>query len=102
MNKKHIILIGFKAVGKSSVARSLAQQLNLNLIDLDQEIERSHKNLSCREIVEQKGEAHFRELEEQTLERILKSDPSIIALGGGAILNLKNRELIKNHKIVHV
>lgn len=102
MNNKHIILIGFKAVGKSTVARALSQQLKLNLIDLDQEIEQVNKGQSCREIVEQKGEAYFREAETRMLELVLKNAPSVIALGGGAILNLKNRDLIRNHIVVHI
>lgn len=102
MSKQHIILIGFKAVGKSSVARALAKTLQKNLIDLDQEIERSQKNKSCREIINRNGEAYFRELETKLLEEVLKNPPTVIALGGGAVLSIKNRELIKNHKIVHV
>lgn len=102
MNDKHIILIGFKSVGKSSVARALAKTLQKNLIDLDQEIEGHQQNTSCREIVKQHGEEYFREMETKLLERVLKNPPAVIALGGGAVLSIKNRELIKHHKIIHI
>lgn len=102
MNKAHIIIIGFKSVGKSTIAALLADRLACDLIDLDREIEIAENNLNCREIVEQKGEDYFREIEAQKLAELIERPAAVIALGGGAVLNLKNRELIKNHIIVHV
>ena len=39
---KNIILIGMKACGKSTVGKLLAKKLEMQFIELDQEIEKTH------------------------------------------------------------
>ena len=107
VKNKHIIMIGFKSVGKSTVAKRLSHQMNMNSIDLDQEIEREYftqkkETLTCREIMKEKGEVYFRKIESLVLEKVLKNRPSIIALGGGTVISKKNRALVKKHVIIHI
>ncbi|HBU07038.1 MAG TPA: hypothetical protein DEB09_03055 [Candidatus Magasanikbacteria bacterium] len=106
---KHIILIGFKHVGKSAIAQRLAEDLNLAHVDLDNLIEQKHchdtkQSLNCRQIMTDHGVEHFRSLEKQVLEDLLLHEKSekIISVGGGTPLNEDNRRLISEHRVVHV
>jgi shikimate kinase len=104
---KHIILIGFKHVGKSIIGKLLAQHLREKHIDLDRAIEdfyqeQYQKINNCREIVQNQGEDFFRNLEHETLKKIIKDAPCIISLGGGTPMRIENRELMVSHCIVHL
>jgi shikimate kinase len=94
MNKSPIIITGFMASGKTTVARALALALGCHSLDLDQFItERAGR--SPKEIIEQDGEAAFREVETSYLREALEMDSAgVIALGGGAWTIELNRRLI--------
>ena len=104
---EHIILMGFKHVGKTLIGKQLAVVLNKNLIDLDNEIEKhyeeQHANrLTCRQIMQVHGESFYRTLEQVVLEKILQLPASVIALGGGTLMNAGNQEQIKSHCLLHI
>ncbi len=88
------ILTGFMGVGKSTVARHLAHLLKCEKIDLDSFIEINEKR-TIAEIIQSEGEARFREIETENLQKVLQTQARIIALGGGAWTVDKNRKLIK-------
>lgn len=105
---RHIILIGFKNVGKSLIGKNLAAALNCPFIDSDRVLEdlyaaRHPARLSCREIMRAEGEEFFRALEHEALKKVLfQTAPTIIAVGGGAPLQPKNAELFEDHQVVHL
>ncbi len=69
--------------GKTTVGKELASRLDTTFLDLDQEVERTAA-MSIPEIFAAKGEAYFRQLEEDVLKEIVRTDaPAVIALGGG-------------------
>ena len=70
------------AVGKSAVGRNLAKRLRRRFVDLDRMVEKI-EGMKVRDIFEQKGEAHFRQVEKQSLAGVLQQDGQIIATGGG-------------------
>lgn len=84
MNK--IVLIGFRTVGKTSIGKILAERLNWEFLDLDEEIQKRTEK-SIKEIVEEKGWEGFRSLEKELLREILNTKKRVIALGGGSILH---------------
>jgi shikimate kinase len=97
-----IVLTGFMGAGKSTVAASLARQLNCPLVDLDQMIERREQR-SVASLITDDGEARFREVETSALREVLESaEAKVIALGGGAWALERNRALIKEHGCVTV
>lgn len=104
----HIILIGFKNVGKTCVAKLLAEALGLPFADSDTVVRelyaaRENKNLSCREIMRAHGEEYFRNLEYEATKTVLAAEPpQVVALGGGAPLQERNEILLAGHTIVHV
>lgn len=94
-----IILVGMPGSGKSTIGKQLASHLNLPLIDLDAAIEEA-AGQEIKNIFAEKGEDHFRSLESQTLQRVLKSDDSfILATGGGAPCFHDGMEIINQHGI---
>ncbi len=105
---KHIILVGFKSVGKSTVGRQLAKHLDLPFIDSDFAIADLHaamtgKKSSCREIMREQGADYFRALETEALQKVLSVNPPVvIAVGGGAPMSACNQTLLKNHTVVHI
>ena len=64
-----IYLIGFSGVGKTSVAKKLAKDLNLKYMDTDELIEKKYK-ASIKKIFEKSGEIYFREIESDILKKI--------------------------------
>ena len=90
----HIYLTGFRGSGKSTIAHLVGSALSRAVVDLDQELERL-AGRSIRELFEQHGESYFRELESEALMKVAGSPtPSVVALGGGAILRPENRRCI--------
>ncbi len=89
-----VILIGFMGVGKTSVGKKLARQLNFNFIDTDYEIE-ILANKTISEIFEQYGEEYFRKLENSILEKSVKNENVIISTGGGIIATKENYNILK-------
>jgi len=101
-NEKRIVLTGFMGVGKSTVARHLAFILRTGRIDLDSVIEAREKQ-TIAEIIKTSGEQRFRQIETETLRKILSEDSArILALGGGAWTIAENRRLIKTQNCTSV
>ncbi|MEO6050173.1 MAG: shikimate kinase [Pyrinomonadaceae bacterium] len=97
-----IALTGFMGVGKSSVARHLAQMLRSRRVDLDQFIEDNEKRRIAK-IIDSDGINHYRRLETKYLKRFLaESDAKILSLGGGTWTVEANRELLKAHDFTTV
>lgn len=92
-----IILTGFMAAGKTTVAEALSQALLRRAVDLDHHIV-AREGRTIQEIIEQDGEERFRERETAALRLLLEDSLAhIIALGGGTWTMEKNRALIKEH-----
>jgi shikimate kinase / 3-dehydroquinate synthase len=92
--EKHLALIGFMGAGKSTVGREVAERTARPFVDTDAEIERLHGPIP--ELFE-RGEPGFRRLEEQVVAEALAGPPSVVALGGGAVLSEKTRERLRAH-----
>ena len=84
--------------GKSTISRLLSDVTKQNLIDTDKLIEKETK-LKINHIFQKKGENFFRKIEEKIVLNSLKFSNNIIAIGGGAFLNDRIREKIKNNSI---
>jgi shikimate kinase len=92
-----IVFTGFMGCGKSVVAREIASQLDVAMVDLDDAITEIQGKSPARLIAED-GEVAFRRIETAILERILQDRSlGVIALGGGAWITAANRELIDQH-----
>lgn len=90
-----ITLIGYRGVGKSTIAPLLAWRLGWNWADADALIEQQ-AGRSIAEIFATEGETGFRVREAGVLSELLAQDCLVIAAGGGAILNPHTRETIRS------
>ena len=99
MSVKIVYLAGFMATGKSTIGPILANTLGWNFYDIDKLIEDRY-GISIGELFERKGEKKFRNIEKNILEEIKPSEHTIVALGGGTILNQQNLNLMKKKGII--
>ena len=79
--------------GKTTVGRALAKQLNKRFVDSDHEIE-ARTGVSIPVIFEIEGEASFRQREADVIRDLTEQEGIVLATGGGAILNEKNRQYL--------
>ena len=99
---QNIVLIGMPGSGKTSVGTVLAERLNRKLLDLDECIT-ERTGISITEIFERYGQGDFRELEHKCVVEISKQSGTVIATGGGVILNPANmRALMQNGHIYYL
>ena len=85
------VLLGFLGAGKSTIARNLAP----DFVDMDTLIE-ERLGMSIARFFEEKGEAAFRQVEEEVLADLLKTD-KVISTGGGIVISPRNRDLLKQN-----
>jgi shikimate dehydrogenase len=94
--KENIVLIGMPSSGKSTVGNILAEKLKREFFDSDLLVA-ENENMTIPDIFESKGEAYFRNAETEAIFTLSKNNSSVIATGGGAVLNKKNIELLKEN-----
>jgi shikimate kinase len=91
--KRHVALVGFMASGKSTIGRKLARKLGWSFCDTDALVARNHGPI--RTIFAREGEAAFRDYEREAIRTALdNADPSVVALGGGALTTAANRRIL--------
>jgi shikimate kinase len=78
-----VFLVGMPGSGKSTLGKQLSRLLDHTFIDLDHEIEGLIR-MPISELFRQQGETYFRELERDTLDRIIHQHTGfVLATGGG-------------------
>lgn len=93
----HVYLIGYRGSGKSTIGRKLATRLGRPFVDTDDEVEQT-SGRTIREIFASEGETIFRDLEQAAIARVsAATTPTVISLGGGAILREANCQCLKAH-----
>ncbi|MGL4944173.1 MAG: shikimate kinase [Thermoguttaceae bacterium] len=93
-----LILIGYRATGKTSVARIVAERLDLPWYDSDVLVTKAAQK-SIADIFAQEGEEAFRDIEENVIASMLNS-PCVLATGGGAILRAATRQRLRAAGVV--
>ena len=97
-----LYLVGFMASGKTTIGRSLAEELGWSFADIDEDVE-ARQGTTINEIFKTQGEAEFRTMETEAIrERIRvveRGRPIVIVLGGGAFVQQANFDLLENNGI---
>ena len=94
-----IALVGYRATGKSSVGRRVAERLGWRFFDADKELER-RAGYSVARIFAERGEPAFRDLETQTLSELPIGPRLVLATGGGVVLREANRRHLRHFGLV--
>ena len=92
--RRIIYLLGFMGSGKTTVGALLARELGWPFIDLDAVIE-AGQGTTIRDIFDRAGEPFFRQIERAALIEASKTEPAVIALGGGTFVQKPNLEFIR-------
>lgn len=92
--QKHIFLIGFMGVGKTSTSRELSKKLQVKEVDTDAMIVEKEQR-SITEIFEVSGEPYFRQVETGMLDVLAQEEPCIVSCGGGMAMRAENVEKMK-------
>ncbi|MEE8452972.1 MAG: shikimate kinase [Thermoguttaceae bacterium] len=92
----NLTLIGYRATGKTTLAKLLAERLDWEWIDADVEIERRAGKTITR-IFAEDGEPAFRDLEARVVADLCHRDRLVLAAGGGAPLRSENRRAMRNN-----
>lgn len=90
-----IVLVGYMAVGKSTVGKIVAEKLKIAFVDLDENIEKKEK-LSVSEIFANHGEIYFRKKEHLELKKWLENPNSLVIATGGGTPCYANNHLLLN------
>jgi len=90
----NLVLIGYRATGKTTLARLLAGRLDWRWVDADVEIEhRSGKSIA--RMFAEDGEAAFRALEAEVIADLCRRQQLVLAAGGGAPLRSESRRAMR-------
>lgn len=95
----NLYLVGFMGTGKTTVARAVGQKLGFQVIDSDHEIERL-KAKTIPEIFAAEGEPAFRILEREFIERGHPENRTVVACGGGLVVQPNMLALLKSKGVV--
>lgn len=92
-----IALIGPMAAGKTSLGRKLASRIGRTFADTDRLVALDHGPIP--EIFATHGEPAFRQWEAEAVQRAL-TPGSVVALGGGAVLDARTRALLREQATI--
>ncbi|MBU4271920.1 MAG: shikimate kinase [Planctomycetes bacterium] len=89
-----LTLIGYRATGKTTLAKLVAERLGWPWADSDDEVER-RAGKSIARIFAEDGEPAFRELEAAVIADLCRRDRLVLATGGGAPLRPESRRAMR-------
>ena len=96
---KNIVLLGMRGSGKSTIGALLAKELKKKFFDTDAEIEKEIQ-MSISDFVKKEGWNAFREREKKICAALSQEKNSVIATGGGIILDTENIHALKKNGVL--
>ncbi len=94
----HIILIGLRGSGKSTVGDKLADEMWRDFVDLDVMTLGRFAEKTITEVFEKHGETAWRRAEVQALRETLQREDLIISLGGGTAMIPEAQDLLRERQ----
>lgn len=91
---KNIILIGYRGVGKTTLAKLISKKLNKKHIDTDALIENQY-TMKIHQIINKFGIEYFRNIEHNILMQIKDIQDAVISTGGGIVEFDENCRILK-------
>jgi shikimate kinase len=96
---QNIFLIGPMGAGKSSVGKCLAEQLNMQFYDSDEEIE-NRTGVDIGWIFDLEGAEGFHKREAAVIADLVCLSNIVLATGGGSVISREVQELLSKHGII--
>jgi len=94
-----LILIGYRAAGKTTVGRLLAEKIGIPFVDTDKVIE-DEAGMPIREIIQAEGWSGFRQREAKAVKSLYNKGVCVVATGGGAVVPPANADVLKKEGIL--
>lgn len=101
MTPRRIVLIGFMGSGKTTVGRIVAERLGWEFVDTDACVE-ERAGTPISRIFREQGEKAFRDAEALVLEECGTRARLVVATGGGAPAQARNRGFFSTGAIFHL
>lgn len=95
----NFFLVGLMGAGKTTIGRALAKLAEKEFVDADHEVE-ARTGVRIPTIFDIEGEAGFRARESEVIHELSCRTNIVLATGGGAVLDPRNRACLKQHGYV--
>ena len=89
----NILIIGLIGVGKTTVARGVAKELNMDFFDTDTELEEV-TGLKLKDIYRKYGEIRFRSEESLIMNKLCRKENCVISVGTSLGMTPETKELL--------
>jgi shikimate kinase len=99
LDQRPIALAGFMGVGKTTVGQLVAEALDRPFADTDHHVE-AVSGRTVIDFFQNHEEPAFRRLEAEAVAELVARGPIVIALGGGALLDDRSRELLRERSVL--
>lgn len=95
-----IVLIGYRAAGKSTLGKKLSAQLDMPYLDIDRGIEQRIGGQTLTDFYGAVGEEGFRPLETEVVVEMCQTERAVIAFGAGSLMRAANQEAARHNALV--
>lgn len=95
----NFFLVGLMGAGKTTIGRALARLAGMDFVDADHEVE-ARTGVRIPTIFDIEGEAGFRAREAEVIRELSARRRIVLATGGGAVLDARNRQCLKANGFV--
>jgi shikimate kinase len=95
----NIYLVGPMGAGKTTVGRRIAELKGMHFVDSDHEVEK-RTGVDISFIFDMEGEEGFRKREREMIAKLSEHTNTVMATGGGAVLDAGTRDLLSARGVV--
>jgi shikimate kinase len=94
-----IVLIGYRAAGKTTLGKLLSKRLGWPYLDVDRGIER-RSGRTITQLYRERGDAHYRDVEGRVVADMCREDECVVAFGAGSLMREESRTAARKRAFV--